>query len=142
MKAKYKFSNTLIEEANADTIEQALITLNKRAKNPIEQFGILAKPHILLSGFLTEEENQHISELCYSTKLRKVLTWINKNILLELNNDDWVTTSVKLRIATSQINKLEKTKVIDKNLNILLHDNLIVNIMEVQNSLLDELLPF
>ena len=74
-----------------------------------------------------------------NTDLRKWLIWVNRNIILNLGLDSESTTRVKLRIATSMLNKVDDLSDIE---NVQIFTNLKDNInKEVDDIVLSEL-PF
>ena len=77
-----------------------------------------------------------------------VLTWINKKILYELPNVKYVLDKkgkyidVRIRIATSMLNKLVDDGIIDKEIGITYHRRLITNVRRILNEINAEDLPF
>ena len=77
-----------------------------------------------------------------------VLTWINKKILYELPNVKYVPDKkgkyidVRIRIATSMLNKLVDDGIIDKEIGITYHRRLITNVRRILNEINAEDLPF
>ena len=107
---------------------------------------ILTFPWIITKSVLTENDYITTSDYiyqCYNNDgLRAVVVWINKNILLQLTKDTYITTEVKIRIATGMINKLVAQEKLDKDYGMVAHDILVANIRELQNDMMDEELPF
>lgn len=107
---------------------------------------ILVFPWILEKSVLTSNEDITTSDYiyqCYNNDaFRKVIVWINKNILLQLTKDTYITTEVKIRIATGMINKLVKQEKLDRDYGIIAHDILVANVREVRSIIVDEDLPF
>ncbi len=107
---------------------------------------ILVFPWIITKSVLTENEYITTSDYiyqCYNNDgLRAVVVWINKNILLQLTKDTYITTEVKIRIATGMINKLVAQEKLNKDYGMVAHDILVANIRELQNDIMDEELPF
>ena len=77
-----------------------------------------------------------------------VLTWINKKILYELPNVKYTPgkkgkyIDVRIRIATSMLNKLVDDGIIDKNISIAYHQRLITNVRKILSEINAEDLPF
>lgn len=75
-----------------------------------------------------------------------VLVWINKNILFELprvkngRNAQWI--GVRIRIATSMLNKLEVQNILTKDICIEYHNRLIENTRRILGAIYTEDLPF
>ena len=69
----------------------------------------------------------------------KWLSWVNENICLQLDIDDFRTTDVKLRIATGMLNKIESMPDI---LKIQIHSSLTTNIKQEWSKIINEDLPF
>lgn len=107
---------------------------------------ILTFPWIITKSVLTENDYITTSDYiyqCYNNDgLRAVVVWINKNILLQLTKDTYITTEVKIRIATGMINKLVAQEKLNKDYGMVAHDILVANIRELQNDIMDEELPF
>lgn len=107
---------------------------------------ILTFPWIITKSVLTENDYITTSDYiyqCYNNDgLRAVVVWINKNILLQLTKDTYITTEVKIRIATGMINKLVAQEKLNKDYGMVAHDILVANIRELQNDMMDEELPF
>ncbi len=80
---------------------------------------------------------KHAAACLINHNVRKIVHWVNENIVLNLYKDDFVTTSVKLRIATGMLNKLS-----DKDLSISLHDMLVLGIKREQRRIINQELPF
>lgn len=72
-------------------------------------------------------------------ELRRWLRWVNLNIILNMANDTYKTTEVKLRIATGLLNKIESLNAMEK---MKIHDNLTFNVNKEINAVLDCNLPF
>lgn len=70
------------------------------------------------------------------------LKWINKKILFELPYASDKTIAVRLRIATSMLNKLEETKIIPKDICLKYHERLIENSSKLVSAIRTEDLPF
>lgn len=76
---------------------------------------------------------------CLNKPLREWLNWVNRNIILNLGLDSESTTRVKLRIATSMLNKVDDLSDIE---NVQIFTNLKDNInKELDDIVLNEL-PF
>lgn len=109
-------------------------------------YNVEIDPHIIVSSPLTlNEYNQpgtYTHECFNNDDLRSVIKWINKNILLRLTHDSYITIGVRIRIATCMINKLVGQEKLKKDYGILAHDILVANVTEIQNTLLNESLPF
>lgn len=67
------------------------------------------------------------------------LYWVNENISLQMINTHYKTIDVKVRIATSMLNKLSCFSDYEK---IRIHDNLVRNVRIEQEVLMEESLPF
>ena len=106
----------------------------------------LIQPQIFIKSELTLNEyfgqSRYITQCLTNDAFRAVIVWVNKNILLQLTKDTYITTNVKIRIATSMINKLVMQEKLDKDCGILAHDILVHNIKELQSLINTEDLPF
>ncbi len=109
-------------------------------------YNVELDPHIIISSPLTSNEynvpGTYTYECFNNDDFKTVIKWINKNILLRLTSDTYITTGVKIRIATSMINKLVNEEKLEHNSAILAHNILVSNVAELQHMLLDESLPF
>lgn len=76
--------------------------------------------------------------LCTNLELRKWMVWVWNRIFVPLNVISYYTVSVRIRIATSMLNKLQ----ISKSLNIKIHANLVENLLYCHYTLMTEDLPF
>lgn len=76
---------------------------------------------------------------CLNTALRKWLNWVNRNIILNLGLDSEFTTLVKLRIATSMLNKVDDLTDIE---NVQIFTNLKDNLHRELNEIVLSELPF
>lgn len=138
----------LNKNAKTGSLEAALNEMVKTYKTDKfhAYYNIEIDPHIIVSSPLTlNEYNQpgtYTYECFNNDDLKSVIKWININILLRLKDDSYITTGVKIRIATSMINKLVGQEKLKKDYALLAHDILVANVAEVRNILLDESLPF
>lgn len=73
-----------------------------------------------------------------NTELRKLLCWINYNIIRNIDIDSLDTINVKLRIATCMLNKID----IDDVYKIEIHYNLVKNVREEYYNIQLSELPF
>lgn len=109
-------------------------------------YNVELDPHIVISSPLTLNEynvpGTYTWECFNNDGFKTVIRWINKNILIQLTNDSYITTDVKIRIATSMINKLVNQEKLKKQHAILAHEILVANVAEIHHVLLDESLPF
>lgn len=94
--------------------------------------------------FVTEsdDENELAEYIFYNNALHPVVRWINKNILLEIGHASYVTIGVKIRIATSMMNCLVTSGELDKDIALLLHSNLTLNVNKAIGQINTEDLPF
>ena len=71
-----------------------------------------------------------------------VVCWINKNILMQIDTLESKTLDVRLRIATSMLNKVIQTSGMNYLVGILIHDNFVRNLRELYYDLNTDCLPF
>ena len=117
---KYKFLYKLYKEGNYWVI------LNTR-----NCFGPFPSPEV-------PWDISNVEKLCLRKDVSKVIQWINSNIIIRLPELNYVTIGVLIRIATSMLNKCN----IPKEVNIMFHENLVVNVRKEYNKLINEQLPF
>ncbi len=79
-----------------------------------------------------------IYETCINLELRKWMVWVWNRIFVQLNMITYYTMMVRIRIATSMLNKLQ----ISKSLSIRIHANLVENLLQCHYTLMTEDLPF
>lgn len=96
----------------------------------------------LLVGDIEKDENELVERIYYNKAVHPVVRWINKNILLELDRASYCTIGVKLRIATSMMNCLVTSGELDKNIALLIHSNLTLNVNKALGQIWTEDLPF
>jgi hypothetical protein len=70
--------------------------------------------------------------------LRKLVEWVNYNIVRTIDIDNLKTINVKLRIATGMLNKID----LDQISKIEIHSNLTRNIHTEYYAILESELPF
>lgn len=83
--------------------------------------------------------NHYIWECQEWKELYHWLVWVNRNIVLNLGLDSYETVGVKVRIATSMLNKI---KTLDNITKIEIHSNLTRNVWNEQHIIEVEDLPF
>lgn len=96
--------------------------------------------HIVTDGATVEGEyftnSPYIQRAICNNNHIEVITWINKNIVSQLDIDNYITTDVKIRIATGM---LYKGCGGDADL---MHLTLLKNVNEIRMELINEELPF
>jgi len=145
-----KFLKWVWQSSNSNDVNLRVIIDHMRNSYEKDErtayWTILTFPWIITKSVLTENDYITTSDYiyqCYNNDgLRAVVVWINKNILLQLTKDTYITTEVKIRIATGMINKLVAQEKLDKDYGMVAHDILVANIRELQNNIMDEELPF
>lgn len=109
-------------------------------------YNVSINPHIIIDSPLTRNEynmpGTYTYECFNNDAFRSVISWININILLQMTKDTYITTEVKIRIATGMINKLVKQEKLNRDYGMLAHDILVANVAEIRCILIDEDLPF
>jgi len=83
---------------------------------------------------ISEEEKVVI----YNKNVNEVLKWITYNIVVNLSIINYKTLDVLIRIATGMLNKCD----IPKELQIMLHDNMVENLRTEHSNTLTSDLPF
>ena len=81
-----------------------------------------------------------VYEVWSNPGLHKLVNWINKSIILNLDKDSWETTEVKIRIATGMLNKIQNT--INPCLAGYIFLNFVENIKHERGEIAFEDLPF
>ena len=74
----------------------------------------------------------------YDSEVANALNWVNKNIVINISCIDYKTLYVLIRIATGMLNKCN----IPKDLQIMLHDNMVRNLKSAYNDCIISDLPF
>lgn len=112
----------------------------------IRKYWILKDPHIVLCSPLTTNEynveGTYTFEVFNNHELQSLIEWINREITLKLLSDNHPTVEIKIRIATSMLNKLVDNHSISKEYAILFHDILVANVRDCESVLWTEDLPF
>ena len=75
-------------------------------------------------------------------EMRNILHWVNNNIVSKIINCSYSTIYVKIRIATSMLNKLVDSNVISKQDSIYIHFNMVQNLLDLKRDTIDDDLPF
>lgn len=94
------------------------------------------------SNFLGISEDKMYDILLQDNGLYTIICWINKNILIQLDTLESKTLEVRLRIATSMLNKVIQQQNINNLVGIIIHDNFVKNIKELYYDLNTDQLPF
>lgn len=144
------FPKQLIERALI--IERTRIATNKNYKRKVPDeltlTAILPEtnlncPCVFTFGNYDLGVNGEISyELCKNQRLRKILVWVNKNIVRKANSTSYQTKDVRVRVATCMLNKLVEQGYLTQELNIHIHDNLVQNTFQLWKELAETDLPF
>lgn len=79
---------------------------------------------------------------CNNPYILKVLYWIHNNILYTILEESYMTIGIKLRIATSMLNKLVKHEILTKDEYISIYSNIQTNIYDLKRALTLGELPF
>lgn len=93
------------------------------------------------SSFL-EVDKEVMYDYILKDSVQAVIQWINKNILCVLTDLESKTLEVRLRIATSMLNKAIEQENINRLVGIIMHDNFVVNLRELYFDLNVDELPF
>jgi hypothetical protein len=127
-------------------LREVIDHLAQQINNEVFWWDFLCQPHIFVKSALTETEyfgqSNYVTQCFINDAFRAVCIWVNKNILLQLTKDTYITTNVKIRIATSMINKLVMQEKFSRDCGLLAHDILVSNIRELRGILDIEELPF
>lgn len=101
-------------------------------------------PQIILECPYSDDNiaNECSYKLCTCAELRSIVSWIGANILNKLQTRNCDTCRVLLRIATDMLNKLYYDKVLTKQQNIYIHDNVVQNVLMLWQDLKTDDLPF
>lgn len=75
-------------------------------------------------------------------EIRNVIKFLIRSVITNFEKDMLETTYVKLRIATDMLNRLYYNKMITKEENIYLHENMLRNVLDFKNDFQRSLLPF
>lgn len=102
--------------------------------------GVLNNVRIISSSIADDEDYYEI--IWRSQKLIEWLQWVNKNIVLIIGKETYRTIQVRVRIATSMLNKLVEENLITTKNAIKIHLNLVENVGRETMSIVNEDLPF
>lgn len=117
---------------------KSLIAFYKKRK--ISCMHDVMECHIISTLEHVVEEARY--KLCTKKELIEVGEWVNNNIVWTLDEDNYITQGVKIRIAISMLNKLCNKGVISKEESIFFFDNIVTNIKDCKSELMMEDLPF
>lgn len=130
------FSKHLKRYYNAKTAFDAI----KNMRSSSADLWLMRDHHIVTDAVVQDGEyftnSEYIQKMICNEKYIDVIIWINKNIVSQLDIDNYITTGVKLRIATGMI-----FKNCGKDAT-LMHLALVHNVNEIRAELIDEELPF
>ena len=136
-KTRSKFS--LPEEPITQTLQELCM-----------KHGMKERPYVMMGPSMNSEELSQIDhEISYkiatSPALRKLLGWINKNIVeyYIMNGESSLkTVNVRVRIATGMLNNLFMDEVIGEWMARLIHENFTENLQQLQADIRNDGLPF
>lgn len=137
------FSSSLVDYTNtryrkqSTTIKDALMTVKQDHIKDCFMSNVL-----IVNSQSDEIANEILYTISTSKDLRRILAWINKNLVIAAPKLRYETRWVKVRIATDMLNKLVYEGVLTKDLNIEIHSNLVQNVEELASDLYEEDLPF
>ena len=139
MCAKTRSKFPLPEEPITQTLQKLCTT-----------YGLKNSPEVMLgSSMISDELSQIEHEISYkiatSPALRKLLGWINKNIIeyYIMNGESSLkTVNVRVRIATGMLNNLFMDEVISEWMARLIHENFTENLQQLQADIRNDGLPF
>ena len=138
------FSNKLFEVSKMLNCcpEQENVKLThiyKNVKNRLLYTSISVSTN---SNVLEINEERLYEYILQHKDLQNVIYWINKSILTQLNTLESKTLEVRLRIATSMLNKAIQNNNIKPIVGIIMHDNFVKNLKELYFDLQTDELPF
>ena len=93
---------------------------------------------------ITEEEDNYdiIEEVWRNSHLQFIVRWINRKITLCIGIETYRTLGVRVRIATSMINKLVNEGYLSKRMSMRIHYYLCENVRNESSLVVNEELPF
>ena len=98
---------------------------------------------LMIPDFVEPNEAYLLSmEWAKNDKVRTVEYWITSNIFILLNDLHPKTLDVRIRIATSMMNKLVNEGKLNREMSILFHQGFVENLYKVKYDLQMESLPF
>lgn len=114
------------------------------------KYGIKERPYVMMGPSMNSEELSQLDfeilyKICTNSKLRKLLNWINTNIVeyYIINGESSLkTVNVRVRIATGMLNNLFMDEVIGEWLARLIHENFTENLQQLQTDIRNDGLPF
>lgn len=95
-------------------------------------------PIVLVQDGFSKESNVLLKRISKEGVLKDISNWIYQSIILNTTKDSTLTTQIKVRIASNML----RVALNDDNLYRYSADSLILNIKQLQNEILDTLLPF
>jgi hypothetical protein len=97
---------------------------------------------VVNSNILEIDEEKMYEIILGNREIQDIIYWINKNILTQLDTLESKTLEVRLRIATSMLNKVIQNYGMNSLIGIIIHDNFVKNLKELYYDLNMDQLPF
>lgn len=98
----------------------------------------------MVCSLLTDDEDSY--DIYYaiqnSKDLQLWLEWVNKKITIQIGLHNYMTLGVRLRIATSKLNKLVEQGIVSARIASIMHINLCNNLWNEVTLITNEELPF
>lgn len=95
-------------------------------------------PIVLIQDGFSKESNELLEKISKEDKMKNISNWIYESIILNITKDNALTTQVKIRIASNMLRVTLQDDVLYRYS----ADSLILNIKQLQNEILNALLPF
>ena len=133
---KTGFVNLTEQPKPSEVYEKLRIAYNQGAK-------FIEGTPTMIAPILEDEDNIDILyEVSTNNHLRILVRWINRRITLFIGIADYRTLGVRLRIATSMLNKLVENDIVPRDIAEKIHYYLCNNVRNECNLITDEDLPF
>lgn len=144
MKKYHVFSDKIIEASKKlGCYTETEFASLKKAYGSIKNKLFYTSMSITVNSCVLELDEERMYEYILQYKdLQNIIKWINKNILTQLDTLESKTLEVRLRIATSMLNKAVYDNDINKLVGVVIHDNFVKNLKGLYFDLKIDELPF
>lgn len=144
MKKYHVFSDKIIEISKTlNCCPEEEFTQLTIAYNNIKDKLLYSSISVTINSCFLEIGEERMYEYLLQYKdLANVIYWINKSILTQLDILESKTLEVRLRIATSMLNKVIQENNINKLVGVIIHDNFTKNLRQLYFDLKMDELPF
>ena len=129
-----------VEQKPSNIYSQLAIAYNQGS------VGVMSTTRWFVPYYEGQDPDDYDYDLLYyiwsNRYLQELLDWFNYKTLLEFATLSYQTINVRVRIFCSKLNSLVEKGLVDKEMAIRIHMNLVSTVRREKNILIDEELPF